>query len=54
MYNSINNVTEKNNELILKDDNGVHDRVTIPPGTYEVADIINQLKLNVKKLNLMQ
>ena len=48
VYNSINNVTEKNNELILIDDNGIHDRVTIPPGTYEVAEILDQLRIHPK------
>lgn len=48
VYNSINNVTEKNNELILIDDNGIHDRVTIPPGTYEVVEIVEQLRMHPK------
>ena len=48
VYNSINNVTKKNNELILIDDNGIHDHVTIPPGTYEVAEILDQLRIHPK------
>ena len=47
-YNSINNVTEKNNEFDLIDDYGVHEKVSIPPGTYEVAEILDQIRLNEK------
>ncbi|MBP1527229.1 MAG: hypothetical protein H9Q66_04845 [Spiroplasma ixodetis] len=47
-YNSINNVTEKNNEFDFIDDYGVHEKVSIPPGTYEVAEILDQIRLNEK------
>lgn len=33
VYNSINIVTEKNNEFHLVDDEGVRDKIIIPSGT---------------------
>lgn len=42
VYNSICNVTEKNNEFVLLgEENDVPTRFCIPPGSYEVEDILN-------------
>lgn len=51
VYNSINNVTEKNNKLYFIDDAGHYHDVVIPPGTYEVAEILDLINMheNAKK-----
>ncbi len=48
VYNSINNVTKKNNEFHLVDDKGAHDKIIIPPGTYEVQELLDQIRLDKK------
>lgn len=46
VYNSINNVTTTNNKIVFINDDNTRQEAHIPPGTYELKELINQLKDN--------